>query len=775
MHGFIGLANDLTNVYWKINNPVQHKTCTAMERTNRHWYSIDCSEEGNWVCKVERCPKTWTLQGDVCRKKFNKDRTWREANQFCQSEYGATLPIFKNAEDMANLKEYRNEISLGYSDKGHKDTFTEITCDGEKLPQYLDGWATNQQTDQNQDSSVTMCQIDACPNNFMYFQHSCYYHHDNELNYHNAMEVCRQLDSSLLVINTQEELNTLMPYLKNNYFIGYHRRNVKEFYEMDIGHSPWSALNISTMDGDEAFDCVVFNGSSLKRSSCDSKVHFICERAYMITPVQHHTSEIFDPPLNVHCSVLYSEKSVTCYKDEDSNVYISSLLSLTSYTSDKAEISSSETNFPNMNVKTNSQNTMVTIEMTSEEPVGVFQIRIELNGVSTTVQWMVLKATANVKVEPSQRSVTVGLGETVTLTVIASTANNLRWRHNNKLIYSDSSHDVKNLTIVNARREDEGVYECYYQGERHFRMHHFIYLYVTECPTSYCGIPSCALNCPICYNGGRCHARSCTCVCPPGFSGTHCENDPCSMFDGWETGFEGSCYRFVTSSTPITWKDARLECMKVENGDLALIKTEAEIEYIQRRTNTTNKYWIGCFCEAFNGNCHWLDCSPPSFSVDKANFKKCGYFVSKDQYHFGYDFCFVKHMQYVCEISAFPTSVIPSCSSGCPYCHGGHCDVSYCTCVCPAGFSGAHCEPYCYNGGNSYGSCTCSCPPGYSGTRCENVDTECGSEDCSSSNAGDLHETLISLLSPIGFVCPSGLKGYKCTESKYHVVFIEIF
>ncbi|XP_071940891.1 uncharacterized protein [Antedon mediterranea] len=136
--------------------------------------------------------------------------------------------------------------------------------------------------------------------------------------------------------------------------------------------------------------------------------------------------------------------------------------------------------------------------------------------------------------------------------------------------------------------------------------------------------------------------------------------DPCSRFDGWETGFGGACYRFVTSATPVSWNEARKECMKAENGDLVLIKTKTESEYIRNKTNT-NSYWIGYSDETVEGDWHWLDCSPPSSwassfwldnEPDNTDTENCGYYVSNIlREGFGDDVCASEYAQYICEIS----------------------------------------------------------------------------------------------------------------------------
>ena len=47
--------------------------------------------------------------------------------------------------------------------------------------------------------------------------------------------------------------------------------------------------------------------------------------------------------------------------------------------------------------------------------------------------------------------------------------------------------------------------------------------FVTACIAQKWNPPSCADDCPVCYNGGVCDDVSGQCICAPGFSGTVCE------------------------------------------------------------------------------------------------------------------------------------------------------------------------------------------------------------------------------------------------------------
>ncbi|XP_071959441.1 uncharacterized protein [Antedon mediterranea] len=535
-----------------------------------------------------RCPENWKLEGDVCRHYFNYSGSWAEQNDYCQRE-GATLPILKASTDFESLRASvtnsdKHRMFLGYSDEGHEGIFTEITCNGEKQTTSLEeiwkqpepnnagtgencveinSWSLNDWKCNTNYDVIAACQKDACPENFMYLGDSCYHFTSLKHNYISGNNICEELDSSLLVLDSEEELN----FIQLSAWLGYNQINVDGFFEMAAKYHKWidvkDSLNklIGTPEENECTEncnAVKFNYPfSWEITNAEEELNVICERGSIVTETLHSTSEIYDHPIDF---VVYTEKPLASSSNHldirlvrnytTSEMYIGSSLSLSTYSTEGAEILPSATTGENSDLPDAIKITMIDenhkkMYLDTDNislRIGEYYGRVEVGSGQMQNHIVILKEGSEINIEPSQRSVTVGLGETVTLTVNAPSATNLRWRHNNAFVYGEGMHDTKTLTILNARLEDEGVYECYYQGQRHLGKHTFMYLYVTECPTSYCGIPSCALNCPVCYNGGRCHARSCTCVCPPGFSGTFCEEGltDCSKLE--------DCYKYSCSS-----------------------------------------------------------------------------------------------------------------------------------------------------------------------------------------------------------------------------------
>ncbi|XP_033117245.1 uncharacterized protein LOC117117144, partial [Anneissia japonica] len=558
---------------WAEGHPIDGNRCAKIINSGE-WVTVSCNETASWACRNRRCPDDWTLEGNICRHYFPHNGSWNEVNKLCQS-FGATLPIFKSQEEKESLLESISSTTyIGYSDEGHEGLFTEITCDGEVEAPYLaDEWYSGQpnnngngeqctaiysQYDGINDipcdvtlSTIAVCQIDACPPAFMYYGNSCYYlHHYEKAGYRDALQICESIHSSVLVLDSAEELDLLHVGMLWNTWTGYDDRNIGGFFEIPVAYTRWidfqamlsTLFNVPPEGQPNSGDCTVLKEDRWKTVHCDEPKWIICERAYIITETQHGTSMIFErlpdfvvrafdpfasPSTNFKIDIMYLGDEIA------PNIYIGTSLSFISYGTEGVEIVPSALNGINsdlpdvMEVSTSNSGASRQMRMDKSEDItlqiGEYYGRLQVGDKTIKNHVIILNKNANVQVDATRRTVTIGLGETVTLTVYATTAENLRWRHNNKFMYGDSMRNVMNLTIANARREDEGVYECYYQGERYLGNHDFMYLYVTECPTSYCGIPSCALSCPICYNGGQCEARSCTCICPPGFTGKFCE------------------------------------------------------------------------------------------------------------------------------------------------------------------------------------------------------------------------------------------------------------
>ncbi len=81
-------------------------------------------------------------------------------------------------------------------------------------------------------------------------------------------------------------------------------------------------------------------------------------------------------------------------------------------------------------------------------------------------------------IKASQDTVTTSIGDSVTLSVSTSLSyTTLRWRHNGGDIIEDWSGLV-NVDITNVRKADEGIYECYEDGQREMGVHAIMRLIV---------------------------------------------------------------------------------------------------------------------------------------------------------------------------------------------------------------------------------------------------------------------------------------------------------
>ncbi len=63
--------------------------------------------------------------------------------------------------------------------------------------------------------------------------------------------------------------------------------------------------------------------------------------------------------------------------------------------------------------------------------------------------------------------------------------------------------------------------------------------------------------------------------------------------EGYDFGYDYGCYRFVTSR-PRTWLEARQDCQSVEDGDLLIVETVEEVQFLLN-LNATGDWWIGEF------------------------------------------------------------------------------------------------------------------------------------------------------------------------------------
>ena len=60
--------------------------------------------------------------------------------------------------------------------------------------------------------------------------------------------------------------------------------------------------------------------------------------------------------------------------------------------------------------------------------------------------------------------------------------------------------------------------------------------------------------------------------------------------EGYEVGLDYRCYKYVAS--PKSWQEARADCQSTTDGDLVVIQTEEEHEYIMN-TTLGGDWWIG--------------------------------------------------------------------------------------------------------------------------------------------------------------------------------------
>ncbi|KAG8185239.1 hypothetical protein JTE90_002765 [Oedothorax gibbosus] len=157
--------------------------------------------------------------------------------------------------------------------------------------------------------------------------------------------------------------------------------------------------------------------------------------------------------------------------------------------------------------------------------VGAFQCRIEKNKVPTRIVTLKLPPTTLMELNSVHPYLTANAGDSVDLEVNPTRPSGLpvRWTKNGSPV--PDWDGLLKVTVHDAKKEDSGVYECFYEGMRGEGLHALIRLIVRGCPEDLYG-DACDQPCPPCHNGGVCHDKWGVCVCPAGFSGPNCET-PC--------------------------------------------------------------------------------------------------------------------------------------------------------------------------------------------------------------------------------------------------------
>ncbi|XP_071957852.1 uncharacterized protein [Antedon mediterranea] len=153
--------------------------------------------------------------------------------------------------------------------------------------------------------------------------------------------------------------------------------------------------------------------------------------------------------------------------------------------------------------------------------VGVKYMWTEFNGIVASTSMVFIEQ--NSPIVQEHRTISTSIGESIQLAVALVSIDNtmLRWKKDGSIDISEWN-GMSNVTIENVRRKDDGIYECYQEGHRNEGKHAIVRVIVRECPRGKWFPPDCALDCPVCYNGGVCSEFG-SCVCPPGFKGDNCE------------------------------------------------------------------------------------------------------------------------------------------------------------------------------------------------------------------------------------------------------------
>ncbi|XP_033103832.1 uncharacterized protein LOC117106558 [Anneissia japonica] len=231
--------------------------------------------------------------------------------------------------------------------------------------------------------------------------------------------------------------------------------------------------------------------------------------------------------------------------------------------------------------------------------VGVKYTWTEFNGDKASTSMVFLAKKARVIAE--NRSVTTSVGETVELVMTLDDveASSLRWKKDGG---SDTMEweGLNNLTLVNVRKKDAGIYECYPKGQRHLGKHGILRVIVRECPRGKWQPPDCESDCPVCYNGGVCSVQFGSCICPPGFNGENCE-EACG-----DNHWGRNCTVFC-SKNKIKQCKGKLFCPPDPFG-CSCMSGYADLDCMTEcDTETTAKYGPGCLLDC---HCDATECQP---------------------------------------------------------------------------------------------------------------------------------------------------------------------
>ncbi|XP_071952989.1 uncharacterized protein [Antedon mediterranea] len=181
--------------------------------------------------------------------------------------------------------------------------------------------------------------------------------------------------------------------------------------------------------------------------------------------------------------------------------------------------------------------------------MGVYYCKIVKDGATTVVQTTKIRNDALITPGNSKNTVTVNVGDDVTISFDSDLNNDLVWRKDGSIPLTIGPE--KSMTFNPIQISNDGVYEIHKDGNRGDRRHAFIKLIVRECPRHKWGPPDCTGDCEYCYNGGVCDDKTGFCICAPGFMGSACESECGGNMHGWNcenpcvsTGSLTSCRNF---------------------------------------------------------------------------------------------------------------------------------------------------------------------------------------------------------------------------------------